>query len=411
MTDLVRDAKNGDVAAFEQLYSDHVGRVYALCLRMTADPARAEELSQDVFLRAWNKLATFRGDAAFSTWLHRLAVNVVLAERRSEGKRWARLVMTDDMAPFEGSGPAPAAGAGMDLEKAISLLPERARTVFVLYAIEGYRHDEIAEMTGTAVGTSKAQLHRGQEALAGGARTMSCETMESRLNDYVDEVLADEQRGELEEHLNACGSCREAIAALRTLGDEAAALPKNIMPTRDLWPEIVSRISSGKLVSVDFGAEESSAWSFAPFWQRYAALAAAALVLVVLSSGITAYLMRGNGGTGGGSTGGGSTSGGSTGVDTVTMAPVALTEFGPAESEYTDAIEGLQTILNQRRDSLDPETVTVIETSLRVIDRAIRRAKAALEDNPNNAELARMLSKNYRKKLKLLEKANRLIIG
>ena len=167
MTDLVRDAKNGDAAAFEQLYRDHVGRVYALCLRMTADPARAEELSQDVFLRAWNKLATFRGDAAFSTWLHRLAVNVVLAERRSQGKRWARLVMTDDMAPFEGSGPepAPAAPEAMDLENAISLLPEGARTVFVLYAIEGYRHDEIAEMTGTAVGTSKAQLHRARKLL------------------------------------------------------------------------------------------------------------------------------------------------------------------------------------------------------------------------------------------------------
>jgi RNA polymerase sigma-70 factor (ECF subfamily) len=164
----IRAAQEGDTAAFEQLYRDNVGRVYALCLRMTADPGRAEELSQDVFLRAWNKLSSFRGDAAFSTWLHRLAVNVVLADRRSQGKRWAKLVMTDDMAPFgdaESSSEAPGSGLGMDLEQAISSLPEGARTVFVLHAIEGYQHDEIAEMTGTAVGTSKAQLHRARRLL------------------------------------------------------------------------------------------------------------------------------------------------------------------------------------------------------------------------------------------------------
>jgi RNA polymerase sigma-70 factor (ECF subfamily) len=168
MNDLILAAQEGDSAAFEQLYRDHIGRVYALCLRMTADPGRAEELSQDVFLRAWNKLASFRGDAAFSTWLHRLAVNVVLADRRSQGKRWAKLVMTDDMAPFgdaTGSADKPGSGFGMDLEQAISSLPEGARTVFVLHAIEGYQHDEIAEMTGTAVGTSKAQLHRARRLL------------------------------------------------------------------------------------------------------------------------------------------------------------------------------------------------------------------------------------------------------
>ncbi len=168
MNDLVRAAQRGDTAAFEQLYRDNIGRVYALCLRMTADPGRAEELSQDAFLRAWSKLSSYRGDAAFSTWLHRLAVNVVLADRRSQGKRWAKLVMTDDMAPF-GNGESSSAAEGsaleMDLEQAIASLPDGARTVFVLHAIEGYQHDEIAEMTGTAVGTSKAQLHRARRLL------------------------------------------------------------------------------------------------------------------------------------------------------------------------------------------------------------------------------------------------------
>ena len=168
--DVVRRAQAGDQAAFEELYRVHSGRVYALCLRMSADPGRAEELTQEVFLRAWKGLATFRGEASFSTWLHRLAVNVVLAERRSTGKRWERMIGTDDIEPFEAAtlehraGPGPE-GIGLDLEAAIGELPEGARTVFVLYEIEGYRHQEIAAVTGTAVGTSKAQLHRARKLL------------------------------------------------------------------------------------------------------------------------------------------------------------------------------------------------------------------------------------------------------
>jgi len=173
VNDAVDRAQAGDQAAFEQLYRDHVGRVYALCLRMTADVGRAEELTQDVFLRAWTKLSTFRGDSAFSTWLHRLAVNVVLADRRSQGKRWALLKGADELEPYEAVAArdgraqvgAPRKGDRLDLDAAIATLPEGARTVFVLYEIEGYRHEEIAEATGTAVGTSKAQLHRARKLL------------------------------------------------------------------------------------------------------------------------------------------------------------------------------------------------------------------------------------------------------
>jgi len=173
VNDAVARAQGGDQAAFEQLYRDHSGRVYALCLRMTADTGRAEELAQDVFLRAWTKLSTFRGDAAFSTWLHRLAVNVVLADRRSQGKRWARLIGADELEPYEHvstrdghSEPEKTTrGDRMDLEEAIGELPDGARRVFVLYEIEGYRHEDIAEFTGTAVGTSKAQLHRARKLL------------------------------------------------------------------------------------------------------------------------------------------------------------------------------------------------------------------------------------------------------
>ncbi|HYO45667.1 MAG TPA: sigma-70 family RNA polymerase sigma factor [Gemmatimonadota bacterium] len=164
MSDLVRRAQAGDRGAFQRLYEDHVGRVYALCLRLTGDPEDAMERTQDAFVRAWGKLRSFRGEAAFSTWLHRVAVNVVLSDRRSAGRRERRI----DAAAGE-SGPrvqpAPRAGLAVDLERAIARLPPRARAVFVLYDVEGYCHEEIAEMSGIAIGTSKAQLHRARKLL------------------------------------------------------------------------------------------------------------------------------------------------------------------------------------------------------------------------------------------------------
>jgi RNA polymerase sigma-70 factor (ECF subfamily) len=163
--DVVARAQEGDADAFEALYRRNAGRVYGLCLRMLGEQVAAEELTQDVFVRAWEKLSLFRGDSAFSTWLHRLAVNVVLQHLRSRKRRESRVRLTDDMTTLAGSvGPAHV-GRRMDLEKALDTLPEGARTVFVLHDIEGYKHAEIADMTGTAVGTSKAQLHRARKLL------------------------------------------------------------------------------------------------------------------------------------------------------------------------------------------------------------------------------------------------------
>jgi RNA polymerase sigma-70 factor (ECF subfamily) len=162
----VRRAQAGDAAAFEQLYRDNVNRVYALCLRISGDAGRAEELTQDVFVRAWQKLASFEGKSAFSTWLHRLAVNVVLGDRRSEKVRVARVFATDQPEVWERpSTKAADPGTGIDLERAIAQLPPGARSVFVLHDVEGYRHEEIARMHGSAVGTCKAQLHRARRLL------------------------------------------------------------------------------------------------------------------------------------------------------------------------------------------------------------------------------------------------------
>lgn len=162
--ELARRAQGGDLQAFEALYRANAGRVYALCLRLAGSRPTAEDLTQEVFVRAWRKLGQFRGDAAFGTWLYRLAVNVVMSERRA-GPGPGREVLTDDPAALEPVPPPPAPEVGMDLERAIATLPPGARQVFVLHDVEGHRHEEIARLAGIAVGTSRAHLHRARALL------------------------------------------------------------------------------------------------------------------------------------------------------------------------------------------------------------------------------------------------------
>jgi RNA polymerase sigma-70 factor (ECF subfamily) len=163
--ELVDKARSGDASAFEQLYRDNVGRVYAVCYRMAGDATLAEELTQDAFVRAWSRLDSFRGDSAFSTWLHPLAVNVALTERRSRRRRLARVFAVEDVAEVAGASTSSDPSAGFDLDKALAMLPPGAREVFVMHDVEGFKHEEIAEMTGVASGTSKAQLHRARKLL------------------------------------------------------------------------------------------------------------------------------------------------------------------------------------------------------------------------------------------------------
>ena len=162
---LVQDAQAGDLAAFERLYRENERRVFALCMRLSSDPALAEELTQEVFIRAWRKLGSFRGQSAFSSWLYPLTVNVALTERRSRRRRLARIVPTDDVTTLEPKAPAPTPETGFDLEKAMVGLPPGARRVFVLHDVEGRTHEEIASLLGLAPGTSKAQLHRARKLL------------------------------------------------------------------------------------------------------------------------------------------------------------------------------------------------------------------------------------------------------
>ena len=164
LSSLVRRAQAGEMRAFEQLYRDHVGRVYGAILRLVGmDRARAEELTQEAFVRAWQKLASFRHESAFSTWLYRLGVNTALMDLRGRREE----IAVDDAALEAAAGgdvPFCAAERG-DLERAVSDLPPRARAVLVLHDVEGWKHEEISAELGMAVGSSKAQLHRARGLL------------------------------------------------------------------------------------------------------------------------------------------------------------------------------------------------------------------------------------------------------
>jgi RNA polymerase sigma-70 factor (ECF subfamily) len=168
----IERAKQGDAEAFEFLYNLHKRRVYSLCLRMTANTAQAEDLTQEAFLQLFRKIGTFRGESAFSTWLHRMAVNVVLMQLR---KKSLPVVPLDD--PFETEEDAPKKELGgqdpvlagsidrMQLNRVIEALPPGYQRIFVLHDVEGYEHNEIAQMVGCSVGNSKSQLHKARMKL------------------------------------------------------------------------------------------------------------------------------------------------------------------------------------------------------------------------------------------------------
>jgi RNA polymerase sigma-70 factor (ECF subfamily) len=163
MTDDVALAAAGDVSAFERVYQAHLPRVHSLVRRMTGG-RDTDEVTQDVFVRVWQKLGTFRGDSAFSTWLHRLAVNVIIERFRAETLRRQRIREGDDIfdtiaAPFRSRD------VSMDFEAALAKLPDGAREIFVLHDVEGHKHHEIASLLDISVGTSKAQLHRARMML------------------------------------------------------------------------------------------------------------------------------------------------------------------------------------------------------------------------------------------------------
>lgn len=165
--DVVRRAQQGDVSAFGALYRQHAAAVYALCRRMTGDDRDARDLVQDVFVRAWEGLTSFRGQSALGTWLHRLTVNVVLEHLRRERRDALRFIESapDDDSVYDRRNDHARIDVRMDLNAALDQLPRGARTVFLLHDLEGYSHEEIAAMTGMAAATSRVQLWRARRTL------------------------------------------------------------------------------------------------------------------------------------------------------------------------------------------------------------------------------------------------------
>ncbi len=238
---------------------------------------------------------------------------------------------------------------------------------------------------------------------------MSEAISEERLNDYVDGVLSDQETASVERYLASSAEARETVQFLRSLQARAAELPGSIDPEGDLWPEIQSRLVSGPLVSMPLvateGAGRRAAKPVAASWWptldgfQWATLAAAAMFLVVTSSAITAWMVAVPG----------VGDAPAEGAGVAVSLGVALTDVPAIEAQYAVEIERLVWALYENREALDPDTVSTIETNLRVIDRAIRRAREALQEDPDNQGLARMLGNNYRHKLELLQRTSRII--
>jgi RNA polymerase sigma-70 factor (ECF subfamily) len=186
-SEAIERAKQGDGDAFQILYDLHKRRVYSLCLRMTANAAEAEDLTQEAFLQLFRKIGTFRGESAFSTWLHRMAVNVVLMRLR---KKNLPIVPLDDPLETEeesskkepGAPDLKLAGAvdRLQIQRAVDDLPPGYRTIFVLHDVEGYEHNEIAELVGCSIGNSKSQLHKARMKLRDLLKTSRAEKAETR---------------------------------------------------------------------------------------------------------------------------------------------------------------------------------------------------------------------------------------
>ena len=184
----IERAKAGDGASFEALYALHKRRVYSLCLRMLGNTAEAEDLAQEAFLQLFRKIGTFRGESAFSTWLHRLTVNVVLMHLRKKGLNETSL--DELMEPQQEDGPKKDFGARdnvlagsidrVNLERCIENLPAGYRAIFVLHDVEGYEHNEIAEMLGCSIGNSKSQLHKARMKLRDLLRSSQAEKTSKR---------------------------------------------------------------------------------------------------------------------------------------------------------------------------------------------------------------------------------------
>jgi RNA polymerase sigma factor (sigma-70 family) len=343
---LVDRAARGEVGAFEELYSENVGRVYLLCLRMCGDPSLAEELAQEAFVRAWQKLGSFRGASAFSTWLHRVTVNVVLGDRRSTMRREARVKPAGDDLPVDLTASAPFPARRRGLPSQGDRAPHRS-------------------CGGHLEGSAAPRA----EVAAKGIDNMNCHESTGRFDDYLDGQLDADDANGLRTHLADCPSCADEFETIRELREGAAALPRSLEPPHDLWPGVEARISGARVVRGRFGSR---------------ALLAAAAAVLVITSVVTAYYIG-------------------------RSSEVLLASFeGLGVNNYMARRTELLNALDARSHELSGETMDVVMENLLLIDQAMDRIAVALGEDPENEFLMKQLVGAYRQQINLLQRAVRL---
>jgi len=362
---------------------------------------RRQSCCRDVFIKAWRRLDTFRGDSAFASWLHRLAVNTMLENARSEGRRTARVLPMEDTSRLAGAARTSGIELKMDMESAIASLPRGARLAFVaarcprLSASGDRRAVERYGWNGEGAAASGAQTIEGETA----SLEMTHEVIKHLLDDYVTGDLTEEARPSVEEHVAACALCNAEVESLKQILARAAELPKSIDPPADAWSNIRSAI----------GRDESAVRANIPvsrsgIWQRRYVLAAAAILVAVLSSAGTALYMKGH-------YSGARSSGEVANNSSAEATPATLAAFTLEENNYLRTASMLQDLLDQQEASLAPETVAQLKASLRTIDEAILEARNALRRDPANKMLIEMLSASYRQKVDLLRRTTELTRG
>ena len=360
-----------------------------------------DELTQDIFVRVWQKLATFRGDSAFGTWLHRLAVNVIIERFRTEATRRQRFY--DGEAIFETlSAPPRPRDISMDFETALEKLPDGAREIFVLHDVEGYKHrrDRIParhltwHVEGAAApcqdDAAPASGLRNSKRTKTRRRTHMHEAVNDRLSEYVDDELSATERATVEQHLQTCARCRADVDGLRAVVARARTL-SDTPPATTLWPGIVERIDGRAAQPAPAGVARRFSFTLPQ-------LIAAGLALMVLS-GSMVWLAR---------LGGPRTDIPPVAAESDPAVPV-IAPVNVADDAYDDAIADLQRTLDAGRSRLDPQTLRILQQNLETIDRAITQCREALASDPTNGYLSAYLASARARKLELLRHATRII--
>ena len=335
-------------------------------------------------------------------------MNLALDERRSRQRAPWLTSVTAWSEATERAAPARSPEAGFDLDRALRALPVRARAVFVLHDIEGHGHEEIATLMGVDPGTSKSQLHRARKLLREALELMTCEQTEQTIDDLEslmdgDGRLPEDRARALHSHLHVCPACRDQHDRAVVLASATRTLPRERAPVRDLWPEIAARIARSSAASTT--AARGPAPRRSPVFSAVLIPAAAVLLLAGVAVGYRWARSPAS----------------------LTVAPVShpgpkgrldvrRDRAAPAplpppleQQHYEQALASLRLTLQARRDQLSPATVEIVERNLAVIDGAVLEIRQALQADPDNRQLAQLLSATEQQRIALLHRVLDLV--